>query len=176
MAWSKLAKHLHDIAEGRPEPAQDRLGSGHHTAVLAERPTINQPKPAGKKVPDLRIHRSQDFWIGVLTAHDGGETFVRAKSLRELKDAAEQVLASTDVSTADSKQSQSFRIQFDQPRQALINGMRLSKEEAERAAIRARTAQREAVTTLRQQGITMQDIADMMGITKSRVSQLANGK
>ncbi|MSS85439.1 hypothetical protein FYJ24_11940 [Actinomycetaceae bacterium WB03_NA08] len=56
--------------------------------------------------------------------------------------------------------------------QETVDAVRTAQAAAEEAAAAARVAQRSAVALLRAQGMTMQDIARLMGITKGRVNQL----
>lgn len=52
--------------------------------------------------------------------------------------------------------------------------VRAAQAEAENARLRARRAQTDAVAAMRARGLTMQDIAHILGVTKARVSQLAH--
>ena len=54
------------------------------------------------------------------------------------------------------------------------DAVKIAAAELETARERARAEQIRAVATLRQEGLTMQDIATVLGVTKGRISQLAH--
>lgn len=119
--------------------------------------------------------RTDDGWWAVEVPVAGSTQYTQGRTLAEAERMARDVVAlvaedADDPSLADA----TITLQVAGPAAETARSARLAAAEAEEARRRARTAQAGAVRTLLSGGLTMTDIAHLMGITKGRVSQIAH--
>ncbi|WP_172192865.1 hypothetical protein [Actinomyces faecalis] len=113
-------------------------------------------------------------WWAVEVPVAGTTQYTQGRTLTEALDMARGVVAimaeeEGDPALADA----TVELQVAGPLREVADTARTAQDVAEAARVRARTTQARAVTDLLAQGLTMQDVATLMGITKGRVSQIA---
>lgn len=121
-----------------------------------------------------RVYRDGDWWaveIPINGAIQGtqGKTLAEAQLMADdlvkmwAEELGDDALAHADITLA-----------VDGEVKKALDAVKTAAAEAEAAREHARTAQIRAVNELRADGLTMQDIATILGVTKGRVSQLAH--
>lgn len=116
-----------------------------------------------------------DGWWAVEVPINGAIHYTQGRTLAEARKMAEDVVRIwADELDSDALRAATVTLDIVGEERDLTDAVAKAQEAAEDLVRAARRAQHKVVTDLRAQGITTQDIADLMGITKGRVSQLAN--
>lgn len=115
-----------------------------------------------------------DGWWAVEVPINGATHYTQGRTLTEARKMAEDVVRIwADEIDSDTLRSATVILDIVGAERDLTDAVAKAQEAADDLARAARSAQRKVVADLRAQGLTTQDIADLMGITKGRVSQLA---
>ncbi len=121
-----------------------------------------------------RAYRDGDWWA-VEVPINGGTEYTQGKTLAEAQFMAEDLVAAwADELDDDALRSADVTLAVDGAVKKTADAVKTAAAELEAAREHARTEQIRAVAELREEGLTMQDIATILGVTKGRISQLAN--
>lgn len=122
-----------------------------------------------------RATREGKWWAVTVPIPGEGDQYTQGRTLNEAQEMAEDLVAmwadeldSEDLTKAD------VVLAIDGTPRRLADDVKAAQKEAEAARERAAAAQARAVHAMREEGMTMEDIARIMGVSKGRVSQLAN--
>lgn len=151
--------------------ASEDTGVAH--SLVAEWPHLEEAPPpsapAGNVVTLHSRHAPSQHWPpGGLAAREPRSRAVRlrATSTSTLKHA-------DPVACVEGRAGAAVKLEVTGPLHDTVTRARQAQYDAEEARTRARAAQARTVSELLAQGLTMQDVATLMGITKGRVSQIA---
>lgn len=115
-----------------------------------------------------------DGWWSVVVEIPGHTSYTQGRTLREARRMAEDVVRlwgeELDDPTLGAKDIE-FEVAGAQ--KELVNDYLAAREAEEKASAAAQVKQLSTVAKLRSQGLSVQDVADLLGISKGRVSQLA---
>lgn len=121
-----------------------------------------------------RVHRDGGFWA-VEVPINGGIEYTQGRTLSEAQAMAEDLVAIWAEELHDQALSQAeVVLAIDGSIKKTADTVRDAQVKADEARAQARAAQAEAVAQLRADGLTQQDIAQVLGVTKGRISQLVN--
>lgn len=122
---------------------------------------------------EARAIRDDGWWV-VMVPIAGKDCATQGRTLKEAEKMARDLVAIWAEELGDAElAAASVRLVASGSTREAVESVRVAQEAAERSVREARERQRGAVAALRAEGITMQDIADLMGLSKGRVSQLA---
>ena len=114
-------------------------------------------------------------WWGVEIPYKGHKQYTQGRSLAEAQFMAEDLVAMWAEALDDPElAAATVTLRVEGAEQEAAEAVRAAQAEVEAARERARRTQIEAVASMRARGLTMQDIAQILGVTKARVSQLAH--
>ncbi|WP_022867199.1 hypothetical protein [Schaalia vaccimaxillae] len=121
---------------------------------------------------NARVERGERWWIAFFDI-DGHECGTQAKRIDQLED---MILDAASLMAERPKSDFSVSLAVSPTKyDAIVTRYKEHAEAAQIAEETAAQASREAVKTMRQDGLPMRDIATLMGISPQRVSQLAKG-
>lgn len=122
---------------------------------------------------EARAIRDDGWWV-VMVPIAGKDRATQGRTLKEAEKMARDLVAIWAEELGDAElAAASVRLVASGSTREAVESVRVAQEAAERSVREARERQRGAVAAMRAEGITMQDIADLMGLSKGRVSQLA---
>lgn len=111
-------------------------------------------------------------WWAVEVPCAGTVQYTQGRTLAEALDMARDVvsiMAEENPALADA----TVELEVTGPVHDAVTHVRQAQRDAEEARAHARATQARTVSDLLAQGLTVQDVATLMGITKGRVSQIA---
>lgn len=121
-----------------------------------------------------RAFREGRWWC-VEVPINGDLCATQGRSLAEAQFMAEDLVAMWAEELDDPElAAATVTLRVEGAEQEAAEAVRAAQAEAEAAREHARRTQIEAVASMRARGLTMQDIAQILGVTKARVSQLAH--
>lgn len=121
-----------------------------------------------------RAHRDGSFWA-VEIPINGGIEYTQGRTLSEAQTMAEDLVSIWAEELHDKALAQAkVVLAIDDSIKKAADTVRDAQAKADEARTQARAAQAEAVAQLRADGLTQQDIAHILGVTKGRISQLLN--
>ncbi|MDD7384780.1 MAG: sigma factor-like helix-turn-helix DNA-binding protein [Actinomycetaceae bacterium] len=119
---------------------------------------------------DVNATRSGKWWVGFFTL-DGHEHGTQAHTLKQLESMVKDAAALLTDRPIDD-----FTVTIrttDNEITDLVTQYEKSSAQAASARSQLALASRTAVTRMREKGLTMEDIGQILGLTKGRISQLA---
>ncbi len=117
----------------------------------------------------------RDGWWSVVVDIPGYTSYTQGKTLAEARRMAQDVVRLWAEELQDESLATAVvDLKVVGFQQDLVEEYRTARLVAEQEAKKAQEKQVETVSTLRSEGISVQDIADLMGISKGRVSQIAS--
>lgn len=121
-----------------------------------------------------RVYRDGRWWA-VETPINGSTQYTQGKTLAEAQAMAEDLVAMwAEELDDDALRAAEIVLAVKGDVKKAADAVKTAAEAAETAREHARAEQVRAVAQLREEGLTMQDIATVLGVTKGRVSQLAH--
>lgn len=121
-----------------------------------------------------RVYRDGDWWA-VEVPINGTLQGTQGKTLAEAQFMADDLVKMWAEELADEALAHAeVTLTVDGDVKKAVDAVKTAAAQAEAAREVARDAQVRAVSALRADGLTMQDIATVLGVTKGRVSQLAH--
>lgn len=121
-----------------------------------------------------RVYRDGDWWA-VEVPINGSIEYTQGKTLAEAHAmAADLVALWADELDDDTLRAADVVLAVDGAVKQTADAVKIAAAELETAREHARAEQIRAVAALREEGLTMQDIATVLGVTKGRISQLAH--
>lgn len=115
------------------------------------------------------------LWWAVETPINGSTQYTQGKTLAEAQAMAEDLVAMwAEELDDDALRAAEIVLAVNGDVKKAADAVKTAAEAAETAREHARAEQVRAVAQLREEGLTMQDIATVLGVTKGRVSQLAH--
>ncbi|WP_350258393.1 hypothetical protein [Scrofimicrobium sp. R131] len=116
-----------------------------------------------------------DGWWAVELPVNGRTQYTQGRTLAEAKAMAQDLLSIwADELDSEELRDATVVLEVVGEERALAEQVAKAQAAVDESARAARATQKDAVAAMRKLGLTMQDIADLMGVTKGRVSQLAN--
>lgn len=116
----------------------------------------------------------RDGWWSVMVDIPDHTSYTQGKTLKEARRMAEDIVRLwADELHDDSLSSAAVDLKVVGTPHNLVEEYLSARLAAEQVAKKAQEKQIDTVATLRSQGLTVQDVADLMGISKGRVSQIA---
>lgn len=121
-----------------------------------------------------RAVRDGDWWC-VEVPLNGNTYGTQGRTLAEAQLMAEDVVSIFAEELDDDALSEaSVTLEIAGAEQEAVQAVRDAQAQLEQARRNVKHAQIQAVASMRARGVTMQDIAQVLGVTKGRVSQLAH--
>lgn len=118
--------------------------------------------------------RDGDWWC-VEVPYNGDNQYTQGRTLAEAQLMAEDVVAIwAEELNDDTLSNASVTLEIAGAEQEAVQAVRDAQAQLEQARRNVKHAQIQAVASMRASGLTMQDIAQVLGVTKGRVSQLAH--
>ena len=118
--------------------------------------------------------RSGKWWAVTVPIPGQGDQMTQGRTLDEAQEMANDVVAIwADELDSDDLRATEVILAIDGTPAKLAEDVHRAQAEARAARERAAELQTSAIREMREQGMTMSDIARVMGLSKGRISQLA---
>ncbi len=119
-----------------------------------------------------RTTREGKWWVVEVPIGDAVH-LTQGHTLKEAQEMAQDLLTIWAAHLGEPSLGEAVvELEVDGSAKYATDRVRRTRETADKAAAHARQVQIDAAVELRQEGLPVQDIATLMGITKGRVSQL----